>query len=517
MARTAAKKKVEEVEHKPRGRKKAEVVDFVEEKKKRGKQVAVPETEVDFYSLYEKALDKTEKELQIVTGMDEGDRLSSGMLVFDLVMGGGLVPAMYSISGPEQSAKSTTSFHVLKNALLYKIPMILYFDAENAVDKTYTGQILGVKDMTDIIGLRAGKNKGWIKKPRIRYYDTAVLENVFKAIQSQLNDLPDKIYRADTDMWYLVFKRKKEEVNRMKEMQKRGLAKHDPALYTESGQYWCPIGKDDRFQAIFFIDSYPALLLESIDEETNEGNALAVEAQGFSKWIKRVKGKLKKKRAILWGVNQVRLKPMSKGNPEYEPGGEALKFYSDVRNQIRHRSPNTSELPGVFTEDEPSIFNPKRKDTYHYKLLKNTKNKKGTPKMAGWMRVWVSDHKRKAHGFDPVFDVFQYLVMTKQVSGNRKTKMKINSPSPIFKSLAKFTFTWESFKALILALHFGDKDLIKSMKEALEVKKLPDIRALCAEQIASGEAFELMVRETESEMEDEVEDLEDDLEIEDDK
>lgn len=525
MARAAAKKeapkKAPPAHKKATSAKKptkAEVVNLADERKKRGKgkavTVEVTDQDVnDFYgAVYGKALDESEKKLQLINSMEEGDRISSGLLVMDLVMGGGLVPAMYSISGPEQSAKSTQSFHVLKSALKYNIPIIMYFDAENAVDKTYTGGILGVKDIHDIIGLRAGKNKGWIKRPRIRYYDTSVLETTFQAIRAQLNELPDKIYRPDDDTWYLVFKRKKDEIARMKEMQKHGLAQHDKALFTESGQYWCPIGKDDRFQAIFFIDSYPALLLEAIDEDEDQGNALAIEARGFSKWIKRVKGKLKKKRAILWGVNQVRKNPMDKYNPEYEPGGEALKFYSDVRNQMRHRSPKTGELPGAFEEKEDSVFHSKRQDTYHYKKLKNTKNKKGTPKMEGWMRVWVSDHKRKAHGFDPVFDVFQYLVQTKQVSGNRKTKMKIDSPSKLLKPFEKMVFSWSSFKALILAVETGDKDLTKLMKDSLGVKKLPDLRELCFEQIRTGEAFDLMTRETdEGQLEDDADgiDLED--------
>ena len=502
---------------KPARGKKAEVINLAEEKKARGKAAKQKEADeqrgaavvLDFYSeVYAKEIDQNEKKLQIIAGMEEGGRLSSGLLVFDLVMGGGLVPAMYSISGPEQSAKSTNSFHVLKSALQYNIPLIFYFDAENAVDQTYTGGILGVNDLTDVFGLRAGKNKGWLKRPRVRYYDTSVLEKVFKTIKKQLDELPDKIYRQDTDCWYLVFKRKKEEIARMKEMQKHGLSQPDKALFTESGQYWCPIDKDDRFQALFIIDSYPSLLLEAIDEDEDEGNALAIEARGFSKWIKRVKGKLKKKRAILWGVNQVRKNPMDKYNPEYEPGGEALKFYSDVRNQIRHRSPK-GELLGAFEEEEASVFSSKRKDTYHYKKLKNTKNKKGTPKMEGWMRVWVSDHKRKAHGFDPVFDTYQYLVMTQQASGNRKDKLKIE-----LKGLEKFTFTWASFKALILAVHFGDKELVKLMKDSLGVKKLPDIRQMCFDQIQSGEAFNLMARESdEGKLEqDFVEDLEDEME-----
>lgn len=531
MARAAAKKKEAPkkapskktaVTKTPAKKTKAEVVSLDDERKKRkGKAVEeVSETAVaDFYAAaYTAAIDANEKKLQLIAGLEQGVRLSTGLLVLDLVTGGGLVPGMYSISGPEQSAKSTNSFHVLKSALKYNVPMIFYFDAENAVDQTYTGGILGVKDLTDVFGLRAGKNKGWIKRPRVRYYDTNVLEDVFGTIRRVLNDLPDKIYRADVDVpqWYLVFKRDQKQVTKMKEMQKAGLAQADKALYTETGQYWCPIGNDDRFQAAFFIDSYPGLLGEDIDDEKSEGNDLANDAKHFSKHVKRVKGKLKKKRAILYGVNQLRLKPMEKYNPEYEPGGEALKFYSDVRNIQKHRSMKNpaADLPGAFSEEEVSVFNSKRKDVYHYKKMKNIKNKKGTPKMEGWFRVWVSDHKRKAHGFDPVFDVFQYLVMTKQVTGNRKTKLKVSSPSKVMKQFEKLTFSWESFKALILAVHFGDKELIKLMKDSLGVKKLPDLRQLCFDQIASGEAFELMVRDTDES--EEIESDQDEIDLEED-
>jgi RecA/RadA recombinase/intein/homing endonuclease len=291
----------------------------------KAKVTSKPLTIADRFKAYTVAvLDGVEKSEALHSGFSSAKRLSFGLLTTDLISGGGITPGMYSISGMEASAKSTQAQTILGSALNANIPIILYFDAENAVDPNYTGKILRVKRLRpDVFGQFDSKTQTWIVAPRARYYDTSVLEKVYRTMQHTLNSLPDKIYREDLKKWFLVFRNKKDHIAAKNAM---GLD-HDKGMFTKTGRYWCPID-DENYQALFVIDSYPALLAEDVDEEEKEGNALALEAQGFAKWIKRVKGKLRQKAAIIIGVNQIREKPMVQhGSPIYEPGGNALKFY----------------------------------------------------------------------------------------------------------------------------------------------------------------------------------------------
>ncbi len=448
--------------------------------KKTTVKIETPVT-TDFYGdVYTAILDKSEKDLQIVSGMYEGRRLSTGILVLDMITGL-ICPTMYTISGMEGSAKTTITQHVIKSIVNENIPIKKHYDPENAVDAEYSTAIYQVKELSDIYGERG--TKGWKKRPKVRYYDNNILETVFDDMQTTLNALPDKLYRHETKKWYLVFHRKTKDIALMKEMQAKGLSKHDKKLYTETGMYFCDIGDDDRFQAAFFMDSWPQLVAEKIDSQEKDGNALAIEASQFSKYLKRVRGKLRRKRALLWGCNQIAEIPMARGSPFKEKGGNSLRYASDVRNELWHRA--ESGVPNSFKEIEPSVFKKKKNDTYAYKFIKNTKNKKWGPKKTEWLRVWTSDHLGKGRGVDPVWDVWRYLLMTNQLSG-KKEKFTIK-----FKSCNSIEFSWSLFKALILSIYCGDKNLQQVVKDGLNIKKIPDLRSECFAQIASGEAFEL--------------------------
>lgn len=77
-------------------------------------KVITPESDpTTFAAFYSKALDKVEKETRIYSNnVTFVDRLSSGILVYDWVNGGGILPGMCSIAGPEASGKTTTEYHV---------------------------------------------------------------------------------------------------------------------------------------------------------------------------------------------------------------------------------------------------------------------------------------------------------------------------------------------------------------------------------------------------------------------
>lgn len=250
-------------------------------------------------------------------------------------------------------------------------------------------------------------------------------------------------------------------------------------------------------QGIIFCDSYASLNSESEeDADEDKGNKqMALDARAFSKNIKRVKARLARKGFIVAGTNQIRVKPgFNMGNPEYEPGGEALKFYADVRNQNRPQSVPSGWDKGTNAKGsktfsygaEKSVIG-KGTDSYAYIWIENTKNKTGRPFLGSMARVWFSDYKGKPHGLDPVFDTYSYLKLTGRILGNRK-KFQIGMPL-----LKGFSLTWEQFKLMILAYDLGRKDLKQKVQEELGINhKAANIRPLLFAELRDGRAFEML-------------------------
>jgi hypothetical protein len=379
------------------------------------------------------------------------------------------------------------------------IPVIEYWDPENSVDPTYTGGILKVRDINrQVFGIR--DKKGWAVEPKARYYDDNILETFFNAVVSTLNTLPDRRWLEEEGVWAYFFSNKKTQVALMKELG----VKRDDKLSRIHGAHVCPLEEAPPLQALFILDSWPSLVSEKIDEQEEASNAMALDAREFSKHLKRVVGKLRRKSAAIFGVNQIRERPgVMYGPTEYEPGGNALKYFSIARNQIRGRAIPPGWGKGSVLE-EPSITG-KGVDKYQFKHIKNTKNKTSTPYFEAWSRIWISDSKGKAHGFDPVFDVFEYLKITNQVKGNKKSFMIL------LPGLEKVKWDWISFKKLVLAEHFQSKEMINEISKKKKLKTRIKIRKICFGQIAKGEHLELMRSKSESfEDADPDDDLEDD-------
>jgi hypothetical protein len=166
-------------------------------------------------------------------------------------------------------------------------------------------------------------------------------------------------------------------------------------------------------------------------------------------------------------------------NPEYEPGGEALKFASSVRVRQAARSVPHGKGP---IEEEASVLYEDCKDSYRYIHMKAIKNKTSTPYLESWQRIWINDGTGTAHGFDPVWDTFQYLKHTGQLeAGSTMRKLKI----PMLG--IKKPVTWQDFKGLIL---LKGKDLQVKCKE-LGISTPPKLREKCKAQMAKGEGQKL--------------------------
>lgn len=168
--------------------------------------------------------------------------------------------------------------------------------------------------------------------------------------------------------------------------------------------------------------------------------------------------------------------------PEYEPGGESLKFSSSAR--VRQ---SALSVPSGWGKDkdntglgsEASVMY-EGKDSYRYIKMKTIKNKTSTPYLTTMQRVWTDDGTGTAHGFDPAYDTFNYLKATGQIVGTMKALK-----SPLIDS--KKPLDWLAFKALIVL----KGKALKEHCQTLGLNKNPNIRTRCFQQIASGKGHEM--------------------------
>lgn len=490
---TKAKGKAKaEKEEKPAKGKKAKENTYEKEtkaKKGKGKKKDDDDTgsELEFFNPLagiDDDLDTIEKDYAL-SGSSLGQsekRLGTGMLTEDVIIGGGIAPGWYTFFGGEQSCKSTGANSIMIAALRTEVPVISMWDYEGSSSPEYIEgimQVNGVKmPIEQVFGIRDQKTAKWVVAPRVRYYAEGIAEKFFDYVAKLERTLPDKIMMGD--QWYYVYESKNAEGKTHKKNAEIVGKRYDEVYYKKTGKYRIP-AKDGNLQALLILDSLPAMLPEKQDVD-DPGSAMAMQARMFSEQIKRIKGKLRSKRIAIIAVNQVRKAPMVMfGNPEYEPCGEAPKFYSDVRLRMSPRVLNAA--PGITDKgmilEEKSITG-KGVDTYRMIHIRAHKNKLSVPNMEGWLRLWIEDANGVARGFDPVWDTWRYLVDSGQCAGKRNgIKITIKGKE------TKKAMTWLEFKMLIL----GTKEQKKKVFESIGLKPF-DIRQWCMDDLHNGKGFE---------------------------
>lgn len=366
-------------------------------------------------------LDAVEKKFRITTVSTSVEArktsaMDTGILSLNLMLGGGLIPGLWvTVYGGEGSCKSTTVATVQASLAALGVKGAFY-DFEGSTDPVYWGNLIDTVSKLKGTGMTAAKIFGhrnpktgkWVQKPIFRLYSESIGDAMFDAMSSLARSLPDKVFQ-DGKWWY-VFEEKPGDVPVNKQLSSRG------AYYVEA--------QDGYAEMVIFADSYPMMYPEKLDED-GKGAGMAAVARMFSENIPKLAGKLKKKGILVFGVNQLRLRPgVTHGNPEYEPAGEAVKYASAVRINTRARS--VPHGKGI-SEEEPSVLL-EGNDQYKYILMKVTKNKSHTSiGLESWQRVWASDPMGNALGFCPVWNIYDYLVLTGQCGrfGSGKVR-KIN-------------------------------------------------------------------------------------------
>jgi recombination protein RecA len=90
---------------------------------------------------------------------------------------------------------------------------------------------------------------------------------------------------------------------------------------------------------VIVIDSVAALVPRAEIEGEMGDSMMGVQARLMSQALRKLTGAVSKSKTVLIFINQIRMKiGVMFGNPETTSGGNALKFYSSVRLEIRRRA-----------------------------------------------------------------------------------------------------------------------------------------------------------------------------------
>lgn len=382
------------------------------------------------------------------------DRIPTGILNIDLVLGGGISPALITFAGAEQSAKTTTAIAAMASSVNHDVGLRVLWDAEGSSGSStdYVENIfatMNVKtDMETLFGVKDTKGR-YVVPPMVYYRDEGEMETFFDWVSAMLRRFPDK--RNEQGRWWYIYEATNENKAKYKSQMDAGMSRQNGAVYipAESG----------ALQAFIIIDSWPSLVPKSMDDEDSKGSGMAAVAREYAKHLPRIVGKLRSKRVAILGINQLAEKPgFSMGDNRYEKGGNALRYYSAQRLWFTPRA--LSGVPfnpkGKGMEELEASVDGVGEDTYRYIHVKARKNKLAVPNRETWLRIWVSDAKGNAHGIDPVFDCFYILSQTGQVSG-RRSAIRLNLAGM---GEAKKTMDWLTFKKLVLT---------QNKKEATEI------------------------------------------------
>ena len=360
-------------------------------------------------------------------------RASTGVLALDLQWGGGMVPGMYTIAGIERSGKSTIITQIFGEMVREKLAVCNMRDAEGTVgvDIDYTRALLGGDlDVGELISGNSVKKSSKDEQKKLqemtrpRIHVEANIEETYEYFRAVLDLLPDKIYSKKDGCW--MFKAPNTKLGQ-EQMAILGPDAPIEKRKKKSGGDYLYAPTEDGLIGFIAIDSYPALIPTAVDEEGKRSKRMGQEASAFANSLPLVVEKLVKKGFAILGANQLRENPGDQYNPWREPGGNALKQFSQVRDWISAISPSTIKTtPALWekgeypwqalcmeksVEDIGPNDDPKSKgnDYYQFSQLSNKKNKTATPLGRAEIRIWTRDRYGKGRGIDPVFDVWFYL------------------------------------------------------------------------------------------------------------
>lgn len=317
----------------------------------------------------------------------------TGSLALDLILGGGWgIGRWNNIMGPSMSGKSTLLYVTMSVAQNFLRVPQEVHDHEGSIDPVYM-RLLGVK---------LSKNKGFYNIP------SDVGEHTYRFIRRVLKRMPD--------------------------VERKELAA--PTI-------------------IFYIDSLKSMVAEAMDED-DEKNPLGMAARMHRTWMPGVRSLLRRKGASIVSTNQISISPMAYGNPETEPGGNAVQHYPDIRVRLGRHSPpkgkagvpNGIKIYGGGYIKEDSIWPDGGHDKMVWTAARTLKNRQFAPFQEAELRLNLG------RGFDPIYDAFSFLDMTGQVEQHKGQKFELRVDG--WKHKAGKKLEWLEFGRVVATPEFRD-------------------------------------------------------------
>lgn len=221
---------------------------------------------VDIFSVVDKQLSSQNLRNITLKKTTANDKLSTGILCLDLIMGGGHRGGRVTqIYGPAHSGKSSTAYTALAAILAMETPpLTAMYDYEGTTDAEYI-QRLGVplENMSKYF----------------RYMKATNGPDMYKFLRNVAKGLKDK--------------------------------------------------DDGPPQLVVFVDSVASMATADEMADDEEDNRLARRAVMHSTWWPRIKTLLSLKNISLVAINQIRANPSPYAPPQARPGGNAWEFNTD--------------------------------------------------------------------------------------------------------------------------------------------------------------------------------------------
>jgi recombination protein RecA len=127
----------------------------------------------------------------------------------------------------------------------------------------------------------------------------------------------------------------------------------------------------DNDVEVIVVDSVSALVPQAELDSDHGDNHVGLQARLLHKAMRKLKGKVNKKRCTIIWINQIRMKVgVMFGNPETTSGGQATKFYPEIRLRV---SPSSHNKEGKETVgNEINARTPKNKTASPHQKTKLT-------------------------------------------------------------------------------------------------------------------------------------------------
>ena len=358
------------------------------------------------YAEMTKVMDAGEKKLgvkrvNLTVGGHIENAIATGVLMYDFVMGGGYAPGRFTVApGAESSGKSSSIVTSLAQAVSQNVPVYVD-DAEASFEAGYADRALARfgYTMKQMQGEYDYKRDKWVSLPMVRIAQENNGEKVFRLFKRIMLAMPVIKRDYDGNYWAVTTdeKSKKESA-----IEYSGLP-----------------------QMMFFIDSLAALVPNILDAD-DEKETIGAQARMFSMMLPKIAALMTSRNCIVVGTNQLRDKiggfsMPGMPKPTTQPGGQAVKFYTDIRTQINACASSTA---GWFKStksyyEETGIYG--GVDRYVFTSFKNQKNKAFIPKREGYARIRFMRDGGPGDGYCETFDALSFLEATGQLTRRANT------------------------------------------------------------------------------------------------